>query len=114
MKNTILLAGLLALAGCADTPADSLAKAKAEFAAHDYATARIHIAAALETEPRNPEMLLVQAKTLIALGDGDGAGTTLDKLAGGKPLSGEQAELAAEAALLRNVPDQALKLLAER
>ena len=113
MKTTILLAGLLALAACADSPADSLAKAKAEFAAHDYVTARIHIAAALETDPGNREMLLVQARTLIALGDGDGAGTTLDKISGGKPLSGEQAELAAEAALLRKVPAAALKVLGD-
>ncbi len=113
MKKTIVLAGLLALAACADSPAESLAKAKAEFAAHDYATARIHIAAALETEPGNREMLALQAKTLVALGDGDGAGTTLDKLAGGKPLTGELAELAAEAALLRKVPEQAVKLLGD-
>lgn len=111
MNKTILLAGLLALAGCADSPAESQAKAKAEFAAHNYNTARIHIAAALEAEPANRELLLLQAWTLLALGDGDGAGTTLDKLAGGKPPNGELAELAAEAALLRKVPDQAVELL---
>jgi uncharacterized protein HemY len=94
MKKTIVIAGLLALAACADSPAESLAKAKAEFAAHDYATARIHIAAALETDPKNSEMLLLQARTLIALGDGDGAGTTLGKLAGGKPLTGAISVLA--------------------
>jgi tetratricopeptide (TPR) repeat protein len=113
MKKTIFLAGLLALAGCADTSAESFAKAKAEFAAHDYATARILVAAALETDPGNREFLLLQAKTLIALGDGDGAGTALDGFAKGGPMTGEVAELAAEAALLRKAPDAALKVLGD-
>jgi tetratricopeptide (TPR) repeat protein len=113
MKRTVLLAGLLALSACADSPAESLAKAKVEFAAHDYATARIHIAAALEADPNNAELLLLQAKTLIAMGDGHGAATTIDRITAGKTPSGALAELAAEAALLRKVPETALQLLGD-
>jgi tetratricopeptide (TPR) repeat protein len=113
MNKPFFLASLLALSACADSPAESLAKAKAEFAAHDYSTARIHIAAALEADPGNRELLLLQARTALALGDGDGAGTTIAKLAGGKPLTGELAELGAEAALLRKSPDAALTLLGD-
>lgn len=111
MKKPIVLAALLALAACADSPAESFAKAQAEFAANDYTAARIHLAAALAKEPGNRAMLLLQARNFVALGDGFGAGTALDKLSGGKPHSGELAELAAEAALLRRAPDAVAKLL---
>lgn len=104
---------MLLLAGCADSPEESLAKAKAQFAAHDYAAARIHIAAALEADPANRDLLLLQARTMLALGDGDAAGAVLDKLAGGETPGGELAELAAEAALLRKASDAALTLLGD-
>lgn len=113
MKKPIVLAALLVLSACSDTPEDSFAKAKAEFAAHDYAAARVHIAAALAGQPGNREMLLLQARTLIAMGDGDGGGAAIEKLAQGQPPSGELAELGAEAALLRKAPDAALALLGD-
>lgn len=110
-KTILMLLAPLALAGCADTPAQSFAKAKAEFAAHDYAAARIHIAAALSGQPGDKAMLLLQARTLLALGDGDGAGAALSRLSGKAPPEGELAELSAEAALLRKAPDAALQFL---
>lgn len=113
MKKSIVLAALLALAACADSPEESFAKAQAEFAAHDYVAARINIAAALGSQPGNREMLLLQARTLIAIGDGDGAGTAISGITQGQPPSGELAELAAEAALLRKAPDPALSLLGQ-
>lgn len=113
MKKPIILAALLVLSACSDTPEDSFAKAKAEFAAHDYAAARIHIAAALAGQPGNRDMLLLQARTLIAIGDGDGGGAAIEKLARGQAPGGELAELGAEAALLRKAPDAALALLGD-
>jgi tetratricopeptide (TPR) repeat protein len=112
MKKHLILAGLLMLSGC-DSPEESLAKAKAEFANHDYAAARVRIASALEEQPNNRELLLLQARNFVALGDGEGARSALDRLLGGKPASGELAELAAEAALLRKATNVALDLLGQ-
>jgi tetratricopeptide (TPR) repeat protein len=114
MKNALyspLAALLLTLAACADSPAESFAKAQKEFAAHDYGAARIHLANALSAEPGNRAMLLLKAQTLIALGDGEGAGSALAQLVGKGPASGQLAELSAEAALLRGAPETAVQLL---
>ena len=102
---------VLALSACGSTPEEDFAKARAEFAAHDYAAARVHLASVLSAKPGNPEALLLQARTLLALDDGDGAGTALDSLAAKAPATPDLAELRAEAALLRQVPDVALDLL---
>lgn len=111
MKKMIILPVLLALAACADSPADSLAKGKTEFAAHNFGAARIHLAAYLGTTPGDRDTQLLLARTLLALGDGEGAEAALIKLTGGKPPEGLLAELSAEAALLRGAPDAALQLL---
>lgn len=116
MKNVAMLALApiaLALAGCSDTPEESFAKAQKEFAAHDYAAARLHVLAALDGKPDDRAMLLLQVRTLLALGDGDGAQSALAKLAGGQKLQGELAELSAEAALLRNAAKAVPDILAE-
>lgn len=109
MRKMIFLSALV-LAACTANPAEQYAEAQRAFAANDYAKARVLIAAALEAEPTNAERLLLQARTLLALGDGDGAGAALQKLAATGPRPG-LAELSAEAALLRNVPQQALDAL---
>ena len=111
MKKALILPVLLALAACADSPEQSFAKAQSEFAAHNYAAARIHLTGALQAKPGNRAMQLLLAKTLLALGDGDGAGAALAQLTGTGAPNGELAELAAEAALLRKAPDVALGLL---
>lgn len=113
MNRGFLLAGVLALATCGEPDVDRLALAKTEYAARDYAQARVHLAAAHLAQPDNREILLLQAKTAIALGDGDGAGAALGVLAGRKPPEGRIAELAAEAALLRKAPEVALELLGD-
>ena len=111
MKNALILPALLILAACAESPEQSFAKAQSEFSAHNYPAARIHLAAALQGNPGNRTMLMLQARTLLALGDGDGAGTALAQLAGNNPARGELAELSAEAALLRKAPAVALTML---
>lgn len=111
MKKTLFLPALLALSACGGDPSGSLEKARAEFAANDYAAARIHLATWLGAHPDDRDALLLQARTLLALGDGDGAEASLVRLTGGQQAKGELAELAAEAALLRGVPDVALDLL---
>ena len=110
-STKLLLPVLLAIAGCSDSPEASLEKARAEFAVHDYAAARIHLAVFLAANPGNREALLLQARTLLALGDGDGAQAALAGLTGTNPPQGELAELSAEAALLRGAADVALTML---
>lgn len=111
MKYALFLPVVLALAGCSNSPALSLAKAQDEFTEHDYAAAKIELAAVLKAEPANRTALLLQARTLLALGDGDGAATALNQLSGAGAPRGELAELAAEAALLRRAPDVTMRLL---
>ncbi len=113
MKKLLIIPALLLLSACADTPAESFAKAQQAFARHDYPVARVTIASALAKQPDDKAMLLLQAKTLIALGDGDGAGSSLERLIGSNPPQGQLAELSAEAALLRRAPEVALALLGE-
>ena len=113
MKHALILPALLVLSACGESPEQSFAKAQREFAAHDYAAARVHLAAALQSKPGDRAILLLQAKTQLALGDGDGAGTALATLAGNAAPSGELAELSGEAALLRKAPDVALRLLGD-
>lgn len=111
MKKLLILPALLVLSACGDSPAESYTKAQQAFARHDYPVARVTIASALAAQPGDKAMLLLQARTLIALGDGEGAGSALERLTGTSPAQGEMAELSAEAALLRQAPDVALALL---
>lgn len=113
MKRTLVLRALLLLAACADSPEDLLAKAEAAYAAKDFTVARIHATQALRDDPQNPRLLLIQARSLLALGDGEGAQNAINRLAGSKPPAGELALLAAEAALLRRLPDRVLTVLGE-
>lgn len=112
MRKIIILPLLLAVAACAASPEQQAAEARAAFAANDYAKARVLLASALQASPGDKALLLLQVQTLLALGDGGGAGTALEQL--GK-LGGvaQQAELTAEAALLRNAPQVALDALGQ-
>lgn len=114
MKNIALLMASLALAACSQSPRENFAAAQKAYAAHDYRAARVHLAAGLSAEPRNPAMILLKARTLLALGDGDGAGQALAQLAGGAPPKGVLAELTAEAALLRGDEAAAMTALGDR
>lgn len=110
MKRMILLPLALALSGCSDSPKEALTKAEAAFAGHDYPAARVLLSTVLAAEPGNQAAQKLQIAVLLALGDGNGAGAAIEKLAGAKP-QGELAEQAAEAALLRNAPDKTLAFL---
>lgn len=112
MRMTAALLALTILAGCGATPQEEAERARAAFAAHDYAKARLHALAALQDGPADRELQMIQARSALALGDGEGAGVLIARIAGGKP-SGELAELAAEAALLRRKPAEALGFLTD-
>lgn len=111
---TAALAAILLLSACAKSPEELAGQARAEFAANDFSAARTSLQAALTVLPNDQALQLLQVRTLLALGDGEGARSAVEKLAGGQPPQGELAELAAQAALLRKVPDVALTLLTGR
>ncbi|OCC25283.1 hypothetical protein MB02_01000 [Croceicoccus estronivorus] len=104
---------LMLVAACGEDAGDLLAKAQSDFAAHDYRSARLNLIAALKQDPGNRDMQLLQARTLLALGDGDGAGALLERLKAADASRPELVELSAEAALLRVAPDKALNLLGD-
>jgi tetratricopeptide (TPR) repeat protein len=102
MKRTLTPLAMLALAACAPAnPQARLAEARAAFAAEDYVRARSVVLAALASAPGNHDMLLLLARADLALGDGEGAGSALARLADGGMHGVDWNALAAEAALLR-------------
>ncbi|MFM9936716.1 MAG: tetratricopeptide repeat protein [Novosphingobium sp.] len=109
MKRLALspLAIALFLAGCSDDPAARGAKARQEFAAHDYLAAQTDLAVALGAKPDDPKLLELHARNALAMGDGVAAGASLEKLLGAT-RPGDFALLVAEAALLRGQSQDAL------
>ena len=103
------LLGALLLAGCTATPDENFAKAEHSFSEQDYAAARVHLASALRGEPDNPAMLALYARTQLELADGQGARTTLDKLAQLGKLPEDAAHLYGQAFLLIGNYAEALK-----
>ncbi len=111
MKKHFALAALLALSACSKSPEELFADAQAAYAEHDYRAARIHIAAALKDDPGNRDMLQLQARSALALGDGEGARAALEPLLAAQPDSIPLHEMLAESAFLRKKPDQVREAL---
>lgn len=102
MKRTFATFALIALAACSHVdPGARFADAKAAFAAEDYGRAREAVLAALEGDAGNRDMLLLLVRTDLAMGDGEGAGRALARLADGGMQGQDWNELSANAALLR-------------
>lgn len=99
------------LAGCAADPAEQFARAQDAFETHRYDEARIDLVSALQEEPHNVAMLEMLARTQLALGDGEGAKATLDRLDALNKLPADAALLFGEAALLRGQFDEAIRLV---
>lgn len=70
----------MALAACAPDPETRFADAQEAFAANDFRGARVSLIAGLKDQPGNHEMRLLLAQAQIALGDGEGAATSLGTL----------------------------------
>ncbi len=107
--STLVLAA--ALAGCSPDPETSFADGRAAFAANDFRGARVALIAGLREQPGELAMRLLLARTQIALGDGDGAGATLDELPAEVLRGAEATVLRAEAQVLRGRYDEALTLV---
>ncbi|EGD58827.1 TPR repeat-containing protein [Novosphingobium nitrogenifigens DSM 19370] len=104
---------LSTLAGCHRVdPVARFADARQAFAAEDYGRARTAVLAALDADENNRDMLLLLARTDLALHDGDGAQTALGRLRDAGAKGQDLTEMTAEAALLRGQGPEALRLLA--
>lgn len=112
MKRTFACLALIALAACSHAdPAARFADARAAYAAEDYKQARAAVLAALESDAGNRDMLLLLVNADLALGDGEGAGRALARLADGGMHGQDWNALSANAALLRGQPQDMERLL---
>ncbi|HET9629897.1 MAG TPA: tetratricopeptide repeat protein, partial [Novosphingobium sp.] len=114
MRSTMWLAGAavaLALAGCSPDPDTLLARARQEFAANDYKAAQLDLATVLKARSNDAAALELHARTALALGDGETARASLEKL---PPASRprDHALLLGEAALLRRDDKAAERVVA--
>lgn len=107
------LMGAILLAGCGNNPEELLARAEKGIAAQDFNAARIDLTSALREDPGNKAMLALLADVQIRLGDGDGARTTLEKLARAGGAGSLFNRLSAEAELLAGQPERAIELLGD-
>ncbi|WP_225207145.1 tetratricopeptide repeat protein [Novosphingobium huizhouense] len=108
-RYALVLAPLvLVLAACGEGAAEHAARARAAFAADDYAGARIEALAALDRDGADRAMLVVLIESQLRLGDGDGAQATLQRLVDAGQGGPELTRWKAEAALLRGQARQAL------
>lgn len=110
--SSIVLAASLLLTACGQTAPEKFASAQEAFGQSDFVTARLQLISALQDMPGDQAMLTLLARTQLALGDGEGAASTIARL---DPAStADLPELTAEADILRGQHDDALTTLAER
>lgn len=106
------LALALVVGGCGADPKALAAKARSEYAAHQYLAAQTDLAGALAANPNDPALLELHARNALAMGDGIAAGASLDKLAG-LTHPADFKRMLAEAALLRGQAQDALAALGD-
>ncbi|MDP4575186.1 tetratricopeptide repeat protein [Qipengyuania sp. G39] len=109
--STLVLAA--ALAACSPNPATRFATAEEAFAANDFRAARISLIAGLKEQPGDHEMRLLLARAQLALGDGEGAASSLDALPAEFASQPRVAIVRAESDILRGRFDEALAGVAE-
>ena len=114
IHSTHLLPGLaaLALVACSADPADRFARAQDAFENHRYDEARLDLVSGLKERPGDVAMLDMLARTQLALGDGEGAHASLERLEAAGGLPGDAPLLFGEAALLRRQFDEAIARVA--
>lgn len=93
--------GLLLLSACGSDPTAHARAAAAAIAGEDYGKARAEALAALEAGSEDRALLHILVRSQLALGDGDGAQSTVSRLQAAGESGPALARLAAEAALLR-------------
>lgn len=100
--------GTIFLYGCGADPKAAGQRAAREYAAHDYAAAQTDLATALSATPDDPGLLELHARNALALGNGEAAASSLDKLARSPHAPVDMQKLVAEADLQRGLPDRTL------
>ena len=93
-------AAVLALGACSPDPQTLLARARQEYAAHNFKAAQLDLATVLKAGAADPAALELHARTALALGDGETARASLGKLPANRRPA-DMALLLGEAALLR-------------
>lgn len=105
--------GALVLAGCGQDPKAAGQRAVREYAARDFTAAQVDLAVALAATPDDPALLELHARNALALGNGEAAAASLDRLAKTGHVPADMIQLVAEADLQRGLPDKALAGLAK-
>ncbi|MEZ5682502.1 MAG: tetratricopeptide repeat protein [Erythrobacter sp.] len=105
--STIALAA--ALSACSPDPDTSFANARESFAANDFRSARVSLISGLRDRPGDHEMRLLLARAQLALGDGEGAAATLEKLPQDLAQKPGVALVSGEAEVLRGRFDSAIE-----
>lgn len=98
----------LALAGCGLSDGDPLAQAQSAYESGDFQAARIALVAALDDPASVAEATPLYARTLLALGDGEGAERIIGQLRDTAAPPADLDAMAAHAAFLREDHDEAL------
>ncbi|MBB3476075.1 tetratricopeptide (TPR) repeat protein [Novosphingobium sp. SG754] len=104
----IFCLGAALLSGCGEDPKAAGQRAMREYAAHDFTAAQRDLAIAMAATPDDPRLLELHARNALALGNGEAAATSLEKLAKSGHAPADMAQLVAEADLQRGLPDRTL------
>lgn len=103
---------IVALAGCSSGSEHPVQDASTAIERQDYAAARIYLMTALKENSQDPEANYLFAKTLIELGDAEGAEAALRKLEGDDGYQAKRLPLLGKMLLLKGQNDKALELAA--
>ena len=102
------LAASLALASCAETSDNPYASAIEAVEGHDYSAARVFLQQAIEQDPDNQQARLLYARTLLMLGNPEGAVAQVEAMSGSSRSSAEAVALLAKGHLLAGNAQAAL------
>ncbi|MDF1833675.1 MAG: tetratricopeptide repeat protein [Alteraurantiacibacter sp. bin_em_oilr2.035] len=108
IRSASVLALALSLAACGLSPEERMDRAEQAFAENRFSEARLDLATILQENADDAVALDLLARTQLQLGDGEGAGSSLSRLAELGALPADLAEMLAEADLLRGKFKEAL------
>lgn len=100
-RHALIAAAALGLAACGLSPEERLDRAREAYAAHLFTEARLDLATVLQENANDPVALELLARTLLQLGDGEGAVATLSRLQETTQVPADFGVLMAEGELLR-------------
>ncbi|MGQ0559913.1 MAG: tetratricopeptide repeat protein [Sphingosinicella sp.] len=110
MIRIALLLALLLLSACANSNGSPFARGATAFDEGDYRTARVLLLNAIQARPNDPAVRLLQARVLLALGDGAAAESEVTRARQRGVSAADSAHLFAHARLLQG---DAIAALAE-